>query len=342
MTTVEENIQYQNAVRQWGEAMLPLLYPGALVMMFAGPRMWEWVATGMQLAGFEHWETIIWVYAQGFPKAQDIAKLIDKRFGMAPSKESEAWGGYKTAALKPAYEPILCFRAPRAAGMTYAELALRYGTGALNVDAARIGTGAMKWDKPKGGIWKPSGPGGQRMIENPLGRYPANLILDETSAIMLDQQSGVRVSRFFFCPKPSKREREAGCEDLPVIYSGMSNGAKVHGAGYDKGQDIGLNRVIARKNDHPCVKPLTLCHYLASLLLPPASVAPRRLLVPFLGSGSEMIGALQAGWDDIVGVEQNAHFCEIANRRIEYWRRIAVPAVLSGSRLVADLRNSLN
>jgi hypothetical protein len=84
MTTVEENIAFQNAVRQWGEAMLPLLYPGALVMIFAGPRMWEWVATGMQMAGFLHWDTIMWVHLQGMPKAHDIGKRIDRENGNGP------------------------------------------------------------------------------------------------------------------------------------------------------------------------------------------------------------------------------------------------------------------
>jgi len=102
----------------------------------------------------------------------------------------------------------------------------------------------------------------------------------------------------------------------------MSGGAQTHGDGYDKGQDIGLNRVIPRHNDHPCVKPLALTRHLATLILPPAAVVRRRLLVPFCGVGSEVIGAMQAGWDEIVGIEQDAHYCEIANRRIEYWRSL--------------------
>jgi site-specific DNA-methyltransferase (adenine-specific) len=62
-----------------------------------------------------------------------------------------------------------------------------------------------------------------------------------------------------------------------------------------------------------------LTRYLSSLLLPSPSVAPPRLLVPFSGSGSEMIGGMQAGWDEIVGVEQDAHYCEIAELRLQYW-----------------------
>lgn len=78
------------------------------------------------------------------------------------------------------------------------------------------------------------------------------------------------------------------------------------------------NRLHAR-NNHPCVKPISLARWLATLLLPPAEYAPRRILVPFAGSGSEMIGAGLAGWEDIVGIEQDADNCEIARARLTYW-----------------------
>lgn len=360
VTTLEENIAFQQTVKSWGEAMLPHMFPGALVFVFAGTRMFEWVSTGMQMAGYEHWDTFCWLHAQGFPKARDISKQIDKKLGnnrtaigekrrgdirpalegkvgyladpanrhntkcfgygvetiTAPSKESEAWAGYKTPALKPSFEPILCFRAPR--NGTYAELALQFGTGCLNVDGGRIGgKGAKMWETPKGGIWHHSIPGDQRMIDNPLGRYPANLILDEAAADML----GPDVARFFYCPKASKRERNAGCEALddrikPGQMRTANGDAEKGHSNFDKGfQDTTC------KNDHPTVKPLALTRYLATLLLPPASVAPRRLLVPFAGSGSEVIGGVQAGWDEIVGIEQDAGYCEIAEARVAHHRQ---------------------
>ena len=352
MTTVEENIEFQNAVRQWGEAILPWVYPGALVMMFAAPRMWEWVATGMQMAGFEHWDTIMWIHSQGFPKAQDIGKRIDrengngsdargtqvfgrtKRHSTVPtvpaSPESAPWFGYKTPALKPAYEPIPCFRAPRQ-GMTYAKLALGRGTGALNVDGARIGSGAKRWDTPKGGIWHPSEPGEQCLIDNPLGRYPADLILDEESGELLDEQSGVRASDFFYyCAKASRREREAGLEGLEPQTNDDGRNTPNH-TPYQRGKTL-------RRNDHPTVKPLALCRHLATLLLPPRSVVPRRLMVPFAGTGSEMIGAMQAGWDEVVGIEQNPHYCEIAKLRLQYWR-MAVPPSSPGRNDAPGMKN---
>jgi hypothetical protein len=58
MTTLQENIAFQQACKEWGESMLPHLHPGALVFMFGGPRMFAWLATGMQLAGFEMWDAM--------------------------------------------------------------------------------------------------------------------------------------------------------------------------------------------------------------------------------------------------------------------------------------------
>jgi site-specific DNA-methyltransferase (adenine-specific) len=91
-----------------------------------------------------------------------------------------------------------------------------------------------------------------------------------------------------YCAKVSNKERNAGLDD---------------------------------RNGHPTVKPIDLCKYLATLLLPPDNYAPRRLFVPFSGSGSEMIGAGLAGWEQIVGVEFDTEsgYVDIAKARLEHW-----------------------
>src|ERR1700722_439756 len=126
---------FQSQVKQWGEALLPLLYPGALVLMFGGTRTWHRLAAGMEDAGFQLWDTLMWLHGQGFPKGGDISKLIDKQ----NSATSQPWSGYKTPQLKPAWEPCLAFRAPRG-NLTFADLALEFGSGALNIEGSRIGT----------------------------------------------------------------------------------------------------------------------------------------------------------------------------------------------------------
>ena len=251
----------------WGQALLPHLYPGALCLMFGGTRTWHRLAAGMEDAGFEMIDTLMWLHGQGFPKAKSI--------------KAEGFDGWKTPSLKPAWEPVLMFRAPRQ-GLTYDACALRFGSGALNVDAGRIAidlemdasqlrtinrnrrtedSSGQKW-----GMTKSNGDTPQ--VIKPEGRYPANAMLDEETGEMLGEKS-----RFFYVAKASIREKNAG---------------------------------LSGNNDHPTIKPIELNRWLASLLLPPNSVKPRRLLVPFSGVASEMIGALLAGWDEVVGVEKDA------------------------------------
>lgn len=77
-----------------------------------------------------------------------------------------------------------------------------------------------------------------------------------------------------------------------------------------------------RRNVHPCIKPISLCKYLATLLLPPAAYAPRRLLIPFSGAGSEICGADLAGWEEVTGIELEESHVEIAKARRAYWRQM--------------------
>jgi tRNA G10 N-methylase Trm11 len=93
----------------------------------------------------------------------------------------------------------------------------------------------------------------------------------------------------------------------PVFYTGKASQAE---------RDEGLSG----RNGHPCIKPLSLCTWLATLLLPPAAYAPRRLLVPFCGTGSEMIGAvLTGGWEEIVGIEQDPATVALGTQRLTWW-----------------------
>ena len=88
--------------------------------------------------------------------------------------------------------------------------------------------------------------------DNPLGRYPANVMHDGLQE---------EWARYFYCPKTSTAEREESVE-TPTKKMGMSNGAQIHGEGYDKAQSIGLNKVVESNNTHPTVKPVELMRYL--------------------------------------------------------------------------------
>lgn len=377
---------YQKWVESWAGLLIEkALLPGAVGLFCGGARTFHRLFCGLEDAGFEVADTLMWLYGSGFPKGLNISKAIDKAAGVeremvgyqeqyrgqtiaiggrgiygglskpsdrkitAPATpEAACWEGWGTA-LKPAYEPIALARAPRGR-YTFAQLALEFGTGALWIDGCRIPVGNDYPNGFGGPRYKASSsPFGRlqlrpwvtrAMIEgraikhskpHPQGRWPANVILDEETAKMLDEMSGILTSgriaqfieggqfivygkhyprwvewdgdsggasRFFYCAKASRREREAGLESWP------------------EQKKVGRKKV---SNLHPTVKPLKLTEYLARLLLPPKLNKPRRILVPFAGSGSEVVGALRAGWDEVMGIEIDPDYCRIAEKRIEYW-----------------------
>jgi hypothetical protein len=119
-------------------------------------------------------------------------------------------------------------------------------------------------------------------------------------------------ARFYFCPKPTRSERDAGLAEMAdTLRHRVNPGGLEHDPRWAP---------VSVKNDHNCVKPIDLLRYLATMLLPPprADGQPRRILVPFCGSGSETIGALLAGWDSVTGIEQDARFVDIARGRMAH------------------------
>jgi hypothetical protein len=128
--------------------------------------------------------------------------------------------------------------------------------------------------------------------------------------------------------KASRKERDAGLEGMPMRDAHTLSGGEfvADGRTAAKGKATG-------RNSHPTIKPLSLCKWLASLLLPPAIYAPRRLFIPFAGAGSECIGAGLAGWDEVVGVEMmndaEHPYVDIARARLAHW--LAQPALIGGA-----------
>lgn len=123
-------------------------------------------------------------------------------------------------------------------------------------------------------------------------------------------------SRFFYSTKVSTAEREYGCENLPKRSAGEATDREDGSAGLSSPR-AGAGRGNGAHNHHPTLKPLGLNRWLASLIRPPTPNA--MLLVPYAGAGSEVIGALQAGWSAVFGIEGEAEYIEIARARIAAW-----------------------
>ena len=125
----------------------------------------------------------------------------------APATDAaRAWSGWGTA-LKPAWEPILLARKPLAG--TVAANVQRHGTGALNIDGCRVeakGRPARESRSEASVSVFSDGLNGSRAVgTTDLGRWPANVVLDEAAAAQLGDPS-----RFFYCPKASRAERGEG------------------------------------------------------------------------------------------------------------------------------------
>jgi site-specific DNA-methyltransferase (adenine-specific) len=125
-------------------------------------------------------------------------------------------------------------------------------------------------------------------------------------------------SRFFYCAKVSTKEREYGCEELPKRSAGEVTDREEDSAGLAPPRS-GAGRTGGARNHHPTLKPLALTRWLASLIKPPTTDAV--LLIPYCGAGSEIIGALQAGWPMVFGIEGEADYAQIAEARIAAWAR---------------------
>lgn len=294
-----------------------VLKPGGHLLAFGGARTYHRLACAVEDTGlFEIRDQIMWLYGQGFPKSMDISKAIAK----TNTEEAERWKGWGTG-LKPAFEPLCVAR--KIFKGTVANNVLEYGVGGLNIDGCRVGAetrfnSKAKSSKETGQNTFNNSPNNNYEGTEVTGRFPSNLILDDTIGELIDEQSGISksnprkadkdvdgrvwaenggwkdratsnytdqggASRFFYCAKPSKKER-------------------------------------MEMNDHPTVKPVKLMEYLVTLVVPTQGLVGQAPLVldPFGGSGTTALACINKGVDYIL-IDNDPHSVEIAKQRIERW-----------------------
>lgn len=279
------------SVELWRE-VLRVLKPGGTLLSFAGSRTQHRMAVNIEDANFKLCDVLLWLYGQGFPKAYDIGKKVSE------------FQGWKSHALKPAYEPIIMAMKPNVG--SYANNALMHGVAGLNIDACRVPGGSVTINTFDNGA-KPFGDavGEPYTSRQSSGRYPANILHDGSDDVLAgfpNVKAGVAVrhrsggknchsdtkkppmpdmgygddgstARFFYCAKANKRERGKG-------------------------------------NNHPTVKPLALMQWLVRLVCPPDGI----ILDPFMGSGTTGVACREEGFA-FVGVERELESYETAVRR---------------------------
>jgi site-specific DNA-methyltransferase (adenine-specific) len=334
-------------VTVWEEC-LRVLKPGGHILAFGGSRTFHRMAVAIEDAGFEIRDSIAWISSKTFPKSLDVRKAIDKT-----GVDGSAWEGWGTG-LKNVVEPIVMGRKPLVG--TVAANVLEHGVGGLNIDASRVAGNVPSVPQPKtgGGIFSGKGGRNGELSSAPSGRWPANVIFDEYSAGLLDEQSGVLTSgalkphvkkagpnkphvkdfmngmegklntaespansggasRFFYCAKASKRDRNEGLDGLEEkdVDSGnyginSDSGVAARGRNPDKQEYVA-------QNFHPTVKPTALMRYLIKLVTP----AGGTVLDPFTGSGSTGKAALLDGYK-FVGVELTEEYLPIIEGRLTW------------------------
>jgi site-specific DNA-methyltransferase (adenine-specific) len=322
--------EFQAWSERWAREVYRVLKPGGHLVVCGAPRSFHRMASGVEDAGFEIRDCLSWLYGQGFPKSLNL-------------------GDGRGTALKPGWEPCVLARKPLDG--TVAANVLKHGTGALNINACRIQGVTREWDKPRGGIWN----GGDReqgrgdeLHHTDAGRWPANVVLDEDAAAMLDEQSGETkssggrignlrgigadgiygryasnaeagdpgfgdvggASRFFYVAKPSREERDYGCADLAPQSGGEATDREDGSAGLQSPR-AGAGRTGGARNGHPTVKPVALMRWLIRLVTPPEGT----VLDPFCGSGTTGM-ACRYEQRKFVGVEREPAYLAIAERRI--------------------------
>lgn len=240
-------------------------------------------------------------------KGQIIAPATD---------EAKQWDGWGTA-LKPASEHWVLIRKP-ISEKTIAANVLKWGTGGINIDGCRVDgivpqvTQGVNSNGSGFKVAKTSQPS----QPSQLGRFPANLILDEEAGQLLDEQSGISSSKLkitkaglngamlkdYFNGEP----RQISNTPMMVRTFGDTGGAsrffycaKVSTSERGEG------------NNHPTVKPIKLMTYLCRLITPPNGT----VLDPFMGSGSTGIAAGDEGFK-FIGIEKEKEYFEIAKQRI--------------------------
>jgi site-specific DNA-methyltransferase (adenine-specific) len=264
--------------------------------------------------------------------------------------QAKQWDGWNTN-LKPAYEPIILARKPLDGTVVNNVLKHGVGglnIGACRVEATEfskvlgtkrvVNTGSGFESFGMGSIRSGGG------ASSPLGRYPANLIHDgseeatggmpwtkspkgisyrkpsdnncmsggnmERYALNGHDDQG-SASRYFYCAKASKADRDEGLEGFELKQGGAMGG----------GEETRGNRPTnhpMRSNFHPTVKPTALMQYVTKLITPLNGT----VLDPFMGSGSTGKACMLEGFN-FTGIELSSEYLAIAEARIKHAQSLA-------------------
>jgi DNA modification methylase len=294
-------VAFQQFSQAWAEEALRVLKPGGHLAAFGGTRTVHRLACALEDAGFEIRDQVAWLFGQGFPKSRNV--------GVELGHASPTAVG---TALKPGHEPVVVARKPMEGSLV--ENMRAHGVGGLRIDDCRGQDGTRDLDGVRATAFRQGG-----AKANDAGRWPANVALDAEAAALLDERhsargggyatrgesqdghifafgndrgDGVRgygdvggASRFFYCAKATREEREAGVPPGDERDLNWSSGGQNPGTF----QSPGTERSV--RNHHPTVKPVELMRWLIRLLAPDGGRRTRAATPPNWSGRSSSSGS---------------------------------------------------
>lgn len=337
----------------WRE-VLRVLKPGGHLLAFAGTRTQDLMAMSIRLAGFEVRDLAMWVYGSGFPKSHNgdwggtalkpaLEPITVARKPLIDTVEAN-WREHGTGALNidscRVGETVETWPKSRAYS--------RHDTGnAIKVAAQETGEApAGRWPanlihdgsdevlaafpNAPGQMADASSTAPSAKTGNVYGAMKregeASQDSENAGAVGFKMKPGARridegsAARFFYCAKASKKDRNEGCEELPLVdwTAGAPNSVRPDQINTSSGEP---RHAQPSRNHHPTVKPTALMRYLCRLVTPPGGV----VLDPFMGSGSTGKAAVLEGFR-FIGCELSEDYMAIARTRIEHARESMQPA----------------
>lgn len=278
--------------------VLRVLKPGGHIVAFSAPKCSHRMVCAIEDAGFEIRDALQWMFGTGFPKSHNLR---------------DEWQGWGTA-LKPAYEPICLARKPLSEKSVAANV-LRWGTGALNIDATRVETGDSlngvaysdgNKDASKASSYATGVKAGK--FEQPIGRWPANIChdgSDEVVRMFPDTSSGLLQTHHKLNESENRSMSGKNYARSPKQDSFGDSGSAARFF-YSAKADA-TDRAFSR---HPTVKPVSLMRWLVRMVTPPGGT----VLDPFAGTGTTGHAALLEGFNAILIERETEYLADIERR----------------------------
>ena len=336
MTTLADNIEFEKWVTEWSMECMRVLKPGGYMLAFGGSRMYHRLASGVENAGFEIRDQMMWIYGSGFPKSRDIGKDIEKIKvgGIKNLKQIGTKQGIKVEtgtsgySYSKEYVPGISMGGKQISGdIPVYEITNEWGGWGTALKPAHepivmarkplsektVGNNVLEW-----------GTGGINIDDS---RIPTtdNLGGGATNGSVLDIEGFDRPwmhdeekMKEFGEKMKQKVEHSQTLGRFPANVIFDEEAGKILDEQYE-----GVSRFFycpktnksdrSEGNIHPTVKPTDLMLYLIRLVTPKGGV----ILDPFMGSGSTGKAAIRGGFD-FIGIEREDEYFQIAEGRINY------------------------